>query len=279
MSSVDPSYFDPDLPEIDERLVAPGSRYEILDGVLIHMPPADPPHATRHSLLAALVEAHAAPEFRVACDMLTRTSKTSDIAPDVSVFPRAPHPQTGGRQLEHVAFEIVSTESLGHAGKKAASLTGRGVRRVFAIDVERERALEWSRPLETWSVLEAQPVIHDPALAVPLPLHLVLRDASIDDALARALVARRNPVFEAALADREADGVAQGLRDGVAQGLRDGVAQGLAEVLLSILGVRGLFATPQERACVHAERDPARLRRWLNGAMTCASVAALLAAP
>jgi hypothetical protein len=38
----------------------------------------------------------------------------------------------------------VSTETLAHAGRKAAELVGRGARRVFAIDVERQRALDWA---------------------------------------------------------------------------------------------------------------------------------------
>jgi hypothetical protein len=83
--------------------------------------------------------------FEVAADLLTRTSRVDDIAPDVSVYPDAPDPRTGGRQLEQLAFEIVSTQSLGDAAGKARKLATRGVRRVFAIDVARSRALEWSR--------------------------------------------------------------------------------------------------------------------------------------
>src|ERR1044071_1302212 len=103
-----PKQLPEELPDVDERLGAPGARHEILEGVLVHVPPADPPHAMRHSKVSALIEAHASSEFQVASDMLTRTSKTSDIAPDVSVYPRAAHPHTGGRQLEHLALAVVS---------------------------------------------------------------------------------------------------------------------------------------------------------------------------
>src|SRR4051812_30641197 len=120
------------LPSIDDRLVEPETRYEMYDGELVYVPPADPPHGIRHSKISALVEAHAAADFEVASDMLTRTSKTSDVAPDVSVFPSARDPVTGGRQLEQLAFEVVSTQSIKRAGQKAAKLTERGVRRVFA---------------------------------------------------------------------------------------------------------------------------------------------------
>ena len=47
--------------------------------------------------------------------MLTRTSEKGDMAPDASVHPAAPDPRTGGRQLEDLAFEVVSTERLSAA--------------------------------------------------------------------------------------------------------------------------------------------------------------------
>src|SRR4029079_9287294 len=81
-----------ELPPIDARLIAPESRYEIYEGELAYVSPAAPPHGTRHSKLAALVEAHAHPDFEVASDLLTRTSETSDVAPDVSVYPDAEDP-------------------------------------------------------------------------------------------------------------------------------------------------------------------------------------------
>src|SRR5688572_11110841 len=111
-----------ELPDIDDRLVAPESGYEIDDGKLVRVSPAEEPHATLHSKLAALLEAHVADDFLVAVDMLTRVTQTSDRAPDASVYPRARNPATGRRQLEHLAFEIASTESLADAAKKARDL-------------------------------------------------------------------------------------------------------------------------------------------------------------
>jgi hypothetical protein len=83
---------DPDLPTIDERLVAPGSRHEIIDGRVVYLPPCDPPQGESHAMLAALLHAHKHPAYRVALDMLTRTSRIDDIAPDASIFARAPDP-------------------------------------------------------------------------------------------------------------------------------------------------------------------------------------------
>jgi Uma2 family endonuclease len=253
MSSSDATRADPELPEIDDHLVGSETRYEIYDGELVYVAPADGPHGTRHSKISALVEAHAGDEFDVACDMLTRTSGTSDVAPDVSVFPRAPHPVTGRRQLEHLAFEVVSTQSLVRAGRKAAKLIGRGVRRVFAIDVERGRALEWSRALGTWSLLDPASAIDDPALAVALPIDALLRSAKADDAVAEALLAKHNPVIEAALAAER------------------------AKAVLVVLAARGVAVAPADRARILGERDPERLDRWLGRAAICASVAEVIA--
>ena len=123
----------------------PETRYEAIDGKIAYVCPSDEPHGTYHSRIAALLEAHVVAAYRVAVDMLTRTSEKNDMAPDASVFPAARDPETGGRRLEELAFEVVSTESLSHAGKKARALAERGVRRVFAVDVERRRALQSGR--------------------------------------------------------------------------------------------------------------------------------------
>jgi len=153
MSSFDADHVGPTtptLPPVDARLAPPETRFEVHDGELVYVSPADPPHGERHLQLAALIEAHTGFEFEAAADLLTRTSRVDDIAPDVSVYPPAPDPTTGGRQLEQLAFEIISTHSLGRATTKAIKLTARGVRRVLAIDVERSRVLEWSSDRGAW---------------------------------------------------------------------------------------------------------------------------------
>jgi Uma2 family endonuclease len=273
----------PELPAVDDRLIAPETRYEIHDGELVYVSPADPPHGKRHSKVSALVEAHAGPEFDVASDMLTRTSEVDDVAPDVSVFPDGPDPVMGGRQIEQLAFEVVSTESLSHAGSKAAKLVARGVRRVFAIDVERSRALEWSTALGTWSVLDAGAYIEDPALAAPLPVDALVHDAKVDDAVARALLVKHNPVLEAVRAEDRADGVAEGLvrgrAEGKKQGLVEGLARGRAEALIAMLDARGVALGSAERARILGEHDPEQLARWLTRAATCTTLTELWLEP
>jgi Uma2 family endonuclease len=255
--SSDAACADLELPAIDDRLVAPETRYEMFDGELVYVPPADPPHGSRHVQVAALVEAHTGSELEVAADLLTRTSRRDDIAPDVSVYPAASNPDTGGRQLEQLAFEIVSTQSLGDAGRKAAKLTGRGVRRVFAIDVERSRALEWSASLGAWVELAPGAYIEDPALEVALPIGALIHAAKTDDAVARALIARRNPVIEAVRA-------------------QDRVA-GKVESLLLILTARSIALDNATRGRILSERDPQRLDRWIARAAIATAIAEVFA--
>ena len=256
-----------ELPGIDDRLVAPESDYEIDDGKLVRVSPSEPPHAIRHSKISALLEAYAADDFEVASDMLTRVTETSDRAPDASVFPRAPDPVTGGRQLEHLAFEVVSTETLTHAAKKAAQLCARGVRRVFAIDIERVRAFEWSADLGTWSVFDPSAAIEDRCLVLPLPIDDLVRAAKADDGMARALIAKRNPLIVAAVAEGEARGASRGRAEGA--------ADGRAHAILLVLSRRGLQPADDERARILGERDLATLDGWLAHAVTCASVTEL----
>ena len=251
------------LPAIDDRLVVPETRYEMRDGELVFVSPADPPHGTRHAQLIALLEGHTGLAFEVACDLLTRTSDIADIAPDVSVYPEQANPETGGRQLEQLAFEVVSTTSLEPAGEKAADLVGRGVRRVFAVDVRRSRALEWSAALGGWQVLDATGHIVDPVLAVPLPIDALIHSARADDAVARALLSKRNPVIEEARARDRAEAR----------------ARGKAEALLAVLGARGMLLDRAEHERILGECDPERVDRWIVRALTCATVTELLTEP
>lgn len=246
-----------ELPAVDERLVAPESGYEIDDGKLVRVPPCEEPHGDRHSKLAALLEAHVANDFNVALDMLTRISETSDRAPDASVYPRARDPQTGGRQIEQLAFEIVSTESLGYAAKKAADLSGRGVRRVFAIDVERARAFEWSRELGTWSLLDPSGRIEDSTLAVPLSIEVLVRAVKTDDAMARALLAKGNSVLLAAIDESRVAATAQA------------TAHATAQAILRVLERRNVQLAASDRARILRAQDLAVLERWLDRAATC----------
>lgn len=253
------SIVNAELPAVDDRLATPETRYEIDDGKLVYVSPADESHATSHSKINALLVAYAATEYSVAIDMLTRTSKTNDIAPDVSIFRRARDARTGGRQLEELALEVVSTQSLGDAGRKAAKLAGRGVRRCFAVDVERMRAFEWSPELGTWRILDASATIDDPVFVIPLPVAALVQAAraeAVAPPLGAALLAKSDPAVVAE----------------TARALSEGRAEGRAESLLDLLALRNLQPLAHERERILEERDLGRLQRWFACALTCRSV-------
>lgn len=249
------SHPPPPLPP-DERLVVPDQGYELVAGQVLAVNPAKEPHARRHAKLTALLEAHAADGYAVACDMLTRAASNEDFAPDASVYPSARDPSTGGRQLEELAFEVVATESLSSAGLKAASLSRRGVRRIFAIDVERERGLEWSRSLGAWQILGGDASIDDPTLVCPLLIRDLVSAGRASLAMARALVASNNEV--------------------IVEERTKARAQGMASALVAVLAARGLGLDDEQRAEILATSDESLLQRWIAAAVTCASVAELL---
>ncbi|MBI4820277.1 MAG: Uma2 family endonuclease [Deltaproteobacteria bacterium] len=252
---------------VSERLVMPDTRFEIIDGEVLYVNAAGPVHGSFHSKLSALLEACAAEGYDVACDMLTRTSAFSDFAPDASVFPEGIDPETEDRALEELAFEIMSSETAARAARKARGLTGRGVRRVFAIDVNEKRVLEWSRDDDGWFAFASSEEIVDRILAAPLRIADLLDAARADDAMARALLLKRNPVLLEAIDAARADGLSTGLATGLATGSR---------ALVSILKSRGLKVNRAQLARIEAERDPETFDQWIAKSFTCASTEELL---
>lgn len=75
--------------------MAPESRFEAVDGVLIETMGANEPHATANGELAFVLRAVAKSGFRCAVDMLTRADRYSDVAPDASIFPAERGPDGG----------------------------------------------------------------------------------------------------------------------------------------------------------------------------------------
>lgn len=241
-----------ELPPVDARLVAPESGYEIIEGRVIKVAPAREPHGSRHAKVGALLEACAHEDYDVALDMLTRVSETSDIAPDAAVFRRARDPETGGRYVEELAFEVLSTQTLADCSGRARMLVGRGVRRVFAVDVSHERMFEWSEAADDWQILPGDATIEDPVLAAPLPIDSLVAATKADDAMARALLAKANPVLTAAIAD--------------------GQLAALRRAVLSVLAARNLGPSAAQRAAIESEGSLERLEQWLARASTANAV-------
>lgn len=99
-------------------------------------------------------------------------------------------------------------------------------------------------------------------LVLPLRVGDLVGAATTDDAVARVLLAKRNPLLEKARADRHA------------QGALAGKLEGKIAALLTILEGRGLPPGPGERARLQAASD-AEVDLWLADAASCESIAAL----
>ena len=247
------------LPPVDERLAPPETRVEYIGGVEYFAAPADEPHGRRHLEVGYVVNAHVAKSHTAAVEMLTRTDDASDFAPDVSVYPTARTP-TGRRQLEELAFEVASEQSLSVPTRKARELARRGVRRVFCILVKQGRVLEWSRETDGWKTVPEDGFIDDPSFARPLPVAALLKAVELDDEVAKALIAKGNPVLEERNANTLAEGRAEGLRHGI----------------LAILRSRGLEPTESELDRLRTTTDIELLTKWTVAAATAGSIADLL---
>lgn len=199
------------LPRIDERLVTPESREELLRGRIIIAAPANPPHAECQADVVSLARRANAQGFVGATELLTCTGPSSDFATDACLRREGIDPATGVRYLEELAFEVVAEQSLADITARAQDLTARGVRRIIAIFVKLHEVREWSGERNDWVVLDPSTHLEDPTLVTPIPIHALLDRAAADDAVAWALHAKQNPAIMAI----EAKGEAKGTREGI----------------------------------------------------------------
>lgn len=243
------------FPHVDDHLDPPEvTRWERIDGRRVLAMPADYPHATRHSDLDYVLRGKVAPGYRVASDLKTRFEKESDFASDSAIVKEGIDPETQRRHLEEIAFEVVSTQSRADATVKAPKMVRRGVRRVFAIFLKTGTVGEWSSKEKDWIELDRSSAIEDRCLIEPLEVEALFDAAAADDAVARGLLARGNPVIEEAR------------RKDKAEGRAEGKAEGRAEAILAVLEARGLSPSETLRQRILGTKDLDQLGRWLTRA-------------
>ena len=228
----------------------------MIDGVRYRTMGANPPHATQHVEVAHIFRGTLAPGYHAAVDMLTRSKKETDAAPDVSVFPDGADPVTGGRKLEEVAFEVCDTEGDKHVTAKARALAMRGVRRLFYIRVSDRAVHEWDHPSGAWARLADDAMIEDRCFRVPIPVAALVDQVLADDTVARALIAAGNAVLAGAIKEGREQGREEGreevfallcaqklrreLSDGERASLREKVATlGAGAVGEAVMGLDG----------------------------------------
>ncbi|MCA9704900.1 MAG: Uma2 family endonuclease [Myxococcales bacterium] len=198
-------------PRLDDRLVRPETREEMVRGRRVLAMPAKPEHGDQHFKLDYVIGAHVKEGYVGSTDMLTRLSQGSDFATDTCVRRQGKDEKTGERYLEELAFEVVNEQSLRDMTERAEDLTARGVRRVVAIFAKRQEVREWSAELDDWRVLDPSGTLDDPTLAQPIPIRALLDRAEADRAVVQALYAKRAPALLAI--------EAKGLRHGLVQGI------------------------------------------------------------
>jgi hypothetical protein len=240
----DPSVF----PRVDEELVRPETREELIRGRLVLAPPAKEPHADCQADVVSLTRRGAARGYVGATELLTCTGPESDFATDACIRREGIDPTTGARYLEELAFEVVAEQSERDITERVEDLSNRGVRRIIAIFVKTQQVREWSPERSDWITLDPASSIEDHALAAPIPVRALLDAAEADGAVVHALYAKQVPAIMAI----------------EAKGLREGIAA-LCEVLGIPLdakrraAMQGLDAAGL-RALLHTLRTE---RRWL----------------
>jgi hypothetical protein len=251
-----PGVHDVPFPGVDDHIVRPETREEMVRGELFYAAPAHPEHADCHTRLDQVTATHVAPGYIVSSDLLTRFGPKSNFATDVSVRKEGIDPETGNRHLEELAFEIVNEQSLRHITVRAEDIVGRGVRRLIVIFVKKGTVTEWSPAEHRFVPLSLDGVLEDPTLAQPIPIRAMLDAAAAKRAVAAAVWAQDDPW----LRERK-------------QALSQ---QGQHVSLLLVLEGRGLPPNDEQRATIESCTDPERLERWLRAAGRVASIAELL---
>ncbi len=241
-------------PAVDDHIVTPETREEILRGKRLYAAPSLPEHGDPHFRLDVALGTHTRAGYVGSTDLLTRAADDGDFATDSCVRREGIDPATGRRYLEELAFEVVNTQRLSEVTGKAEELTARGVRRIFAIFTRKGVVSEWRDG--DWDALGLDAHIDDACLATPLPVEALLRASALGAAAVRGLLARGEPELKRLLAEHEARGEARG----------EGHAR--REALRLILRARGVALTEADEARLAACDDAATLDGWMTRAAT-----------
>jgi hypothetical protein len=252
-----------EFPRVDDHLVRPETREEIVRGTRMVALPAHPPHAERQTKLDVVIDTHVAPGYVAATDLLTRVGPQSDFATDLCVRKVGIDPDTGARYLEELAFEIVSEQSRRSITIRAEDLSKRGVRRLIAIFVKTSTIEEWSRDEQRFEPLDLDGELVDPTLTRPIALRALLDVAKGYDETARALDLKRVPY----LVELRREAEERGKREGELRGKRDMLARQLA---------RRFGPLSAEARTRLAQADAAQLDAWSERVLDAATLADVL---
>ena len=240
------------MPRLDEHLVEGETREQIVRGRRVVAMPAHPPHADRHFRLDYLLGAHVKEGYTGSTDLLTRAAPRSDFASDTCIRREGIDPSTDTRYLEELAFEVVNEQSMRDITEQAEDLTVRGVRRVIAIFVKKNEVREWSPSTGSWLTLDAEGTLTDSTLARPLRVKDLLDVAEADNAVARALLAKNNPVIDEEKTRSRKEGIKVGHKEGIKEGIKVGHKEGLLTGIGLACDSLGIELDAEQRARMNA---------------------------
>lgn len=160
-----------EFPDVDDHIVTPETREEMLRGVPMFQPYADAPHADLHARLSMLIAHHVAPGYVASTGLLTRFAADSDFGTSVCVRKAGIDTTTGARHLEELVFEIVSERPPEEVTMRAEVMAARGVRRLIAIFVNDSTVGQWDRDTGRYEPWDAS--LADPTLLRAIPLRVL----------------------------------------------------------------------------------------------------------
>ena len=245
-------------PRLDDRLVTPEGREEVINGHRVYEPPATPEHGDLHLCINAVIATNLKPGYVGSTDMLTRSAAKHDFASDTSVRREGINPLTRERYLEELVIEVVNTQGDKGITDKAVAMTERGVRRVLGVFVRDELVCEWRGG--AWADLPLDSMIEDVALAAPLKVRALLDKAAMGEAAVQGLIARKEPAMLRALTESEQ------------RGEKNGELRARRATFRTVAGARGFSLSAAQEARVEACDDAGLLDGWIRRVVTAESV-------
>jgi hypothetical protein len=193
----------PAVPAVDDRAVESETGTEMIRGEIRRALPALPPHADEQCRIATVIGTNVVPGYAASTELLTRVADDSDFATDACIRKVGIDPGTRSRYLEEISFEVKHRQSNADMMARARQLIGRGVRRVFAIHVREDEqgvikagpVREWLASEGCWLELHPEAEIEDECLVQPVMVKALIDATEADNQVARALLAKNNPVL------------------------------------------------------------------------------------
>jgi hypothetical protein len=259
-------------PRVSDYVVEPETDIELFQGQIREVLHAGPLHSQQLNQVSFVLGACVAPGHGVDIDLLTRQDAENNFSSDLCIRKDGIDPDTDDRYLEELAFEIKSTQDPDELEQRTRIMARRGVRRIFAIPVRGHPAgidrvagpvAEWMPAEERWRTHGDDEVITDPCLFEPVPVRALLDAAEADDAVARALLHKGNPVLLDYLDTRYRASVMEGQQ------------KAAREHIYLLMNARGMTIDAAARARIAACSDLAVLERWVVRAVQMASASEL----